>query len=116
MSGHLDYEKPTARQFAIELIAVDSGSPSLNSTAILNVNITDVNDNAPLFNKSDYSITLLEGANIGEDFTVVTAIDIDEGTNSEVRLNYSFVCTRSEFLKVTIQRRQIFINSFMPID
>ena len=63
---------------------MDSGSPVLNSTSILKVNITDVNDNEPLFNQSEYSVTLLEGTNIGDVFATVTAVDVDEGVNSKV--------------------------------
>ena len=73
-----------ARQFNIEIIALDNGSPALNSTAILIVNVTDENDNAPLFNKSEFSITLMEGAKIDEVFAVVSAVDADDDINSKV--------------------------------
>ena len=73
-----------ARQFTIEIIALDNGSPSLNSTAMLIVNVTDENDNAPLFNKSEFIITIMEGAKINEIFAVVSAVDADDGINSKV--------------------------------
>eukprot|EP00795_Rhopilema_esculentum_P002535 gene2535-730_t len=85
VSGHVDYENPLERQFTIEIVAEDSGIPSLRSKAILLVNITDVNDNPPVFNSSLVEVTIFEGMSIGIAFAVVVATDRDVEENSQIK-------------------------------
>ena len=49
-----------------------------------------MNDNAPLFNQSEFSVTVLEGAQIGDSFAVISAADADEGNNAKVMANGYF--------------------------
>ena len=83
----MDFENPLERQFTIEIVAEDSGIPSLRSKAILLVNITDVNDNPPAFNSSLVDVKIFEGMSIGRAFAVVAATDRDEEMNSQVSSN-----------------------------
>jgi len=57
------------------------------------VNIVDVNDNAPTFNKlTCYQRSLLESTSIGSSVVVVAASDRDSGSNAVIR--YSFANNR----------------------
>ena len=54
------------------LLATDHGKPSLNSTPVLvTVNIRDVNDNQPVFDRSYYSVSVSESDGQGTDIVQV---------------------------------------------
>lgn len=67
------------------IAAVDSGSPRLTGTASLVLNVADVNDNAPVFERPNYDLHVAE--NMPGDTLVHTfrAHDADEGFNAELR-------------------------------
>uniref|UniRef100_A0A2C9L126 Cadherin domain-containing protein n=1 Tax=Biomphalaria glabrata TaxID=6526 RepID=A0A2C9L126_BIOGL len=54
----LDHE--LSREYFITVIATDRGTPPLTNTAIVVINITDINDNAPRFSQDAYSVHVLE--------------------------------------------------------
>uniref|UniRef100_A0A8D0L0G0 Cadherin domain-containing protein n=1 Tax=Strix occidentalis caurina TaxID=311401 RepID=A0A8D0L0G0_STROC len=78
----LDREE-TAR-YILTVIAADAGSPPLTTTQTFTVDISDVNDNVPVFNQTSYTMyvhennvpTVLVGA--------VSASDADVGPNAKV--------------------------------
>lgn len=45
----------------------------------MNVTLTDVNDNKPVFNKGSYYAAVMETASIGDDVITVQAADADAG-------------------------------------
>lgn len=93
----LDREKHNA--FRLNLTAVDGGKPEKTGTALLIVNILDINDNAPEFDKPLKRITLLENSPVGTLVTSLTASDSDHGLNGEIY--YSFdKYTSSHILQV----------------
>ncbi|XP_053097322.1 protocadherin gamma-C5-like isoform X50 [Pangasianodon hypophthalmus] len=82
----LDREKHSA--FRLNLTAVDGGKPEKSGTTLLFVNILDINDNAPEFDKPLKRVTLLENSPAGTLVTSLTAFDADHGLNGEI--HYSF--------------------------
>lgn len=80
----LDYE--VRRHYILILSATDSGSPPLSSNVTLMVEVQDVNDNAPTFEKNDYKVNVLESLPVNSQFIQVTATDMDTGNNA--RLTY----------------------------
>ncbi|XP_052131065.1 cadherin-11-like [Frankliniella occidentalis] len=58
-SGYISVAKPLDREvlssYVLEVEAVDGGIPPLSSIALLNVEISDVNDNAPVFSEKNYT-------------------------------------------------------------
>nr|KAG5686127.1 hypothetical protein BaRGS_025682 [Batillaria attramentaria] len=73
----------------ITIIAVDRGQPPLSSSVVVRVQIQDVNDNLPLFEKDIYQAELPEIVPVHTPVLFVKATDKDEGKNGEVR--YSIV-------------------------
>ncbi|NXG26112.1 PCDGA protein, partial [Grallaria varia] len=65
--------------------AVDGGSPSLQSSAVLTLRVLDVNDNAPVFVQERYSARLWENNAAGALVLRVRATDADWGQNARVR-------------------------------
>ena len=74
----VDYEK--CQSYKLFVVAQDTGSPYLSSMRSFNVNITNINDNAPFFRVSEYNITISEKTTIGTIILSLYAEDNDLGT------------------------------------
>ncbi|NXI11811.1 PCDGH protein, partial [Irena cyanogastra] len=70
------------------LTALDGGDPPRTGTAQLWINVTDANDNPPVFVQDRYRVSLREDASPGSIVLNVTASDDDVGTNA--RITYGF--------------------------
>ncbi|XP_056372742.1 protocadherin gamma-B1-like isoform X10 [Hyla sarda] len=81
-----DYEKQ--REFNIQIIAKDNGSPSLNSSTTLRICIVDQNDNSPiiLYPSPEVESTTFEmvpwNSEPGSLVSKVVAVDADSGHNA----------------------------------
>ncbi|XP_055296378.1 protein dachsous [Sitodiplosis mosellana] len=84
---HLDYE--TAQRHALIVTASDLGEPSLTANLTILVEVQDVNDNSPAFERNEYSISVIESTQINAQVLQVTATDLDTGNNA--RLTYRIV-------------------------
>lgn len=40
------------------MVCSDSGMPQLSSSAFVNIDVSDVNDNAPMFSQSNYTVII----------------------------------------------------------
>ncbi|KAF2364658.1 EGF-like calcium-binding domain [Trinorchestia longiramus] len=83
----VDYER--ARLYLLTIQATDGGVPPLSNQATVNITITDINDNHPVFIQNSYSALINEAAPIHEKILQVVAIDQDRGVNGEIR--YSII-------------------------
>ncbi|KAM3664858.1 uncharacterized protein VK521_009112 [Ammospiza maritima maritima] len=71
-------------QYILSVTAADAGSPPLTSTHTFTVDISDVNDNAPVFNQTSYTMYVREN-NVPTVFVgAVSAADADVGLNAKV--------------------------------
>ncbi|XP_056592782.1 protocadherin alpha-8-like isoform X2 [Triplophysa dalaica] len=82
LSKTLDREE--TQQFNISVTATDEGTPPLSNTAVLVIRISDVNDNAPLFQNSIVHVYVKENSPPGAKVATVFAQDNDFGKNAEV--------------------------------
>lgn len=64
----LDYE--VSHEYYITIEATDGGSPPLSDMATVNINLTDVNDNRPVFSQDVYTAVVSEDTELGK--TVMT--------------------------------------------
>ncbi|XP_035016851.2 protocadherin alpha-5 isoform X5 [Hippoglossus stenolepis] len=83
----LDREKQAV--IKLTLTAVDGGKPQKSGTLHITVNVQDVNDNVPVFDKQLYKATVAENTQQGATVISVHAQDLDEGLNGEIL--YSFI-------------------------
>uniref|UniRef100_A0A0N4ZLK4 Cadherin n=1 Tax=Parastrongyloides trichosuri TaxID=131310 RepID=A0A0N4ZLK4_PARTI len=80
----LDREKQSIYNFS--LIATGSYKNKIIETKLpITIHITDVNDNAPIFTKTNYTITLTSQIRKDNIIGKVEAIDEDEGENGKVK-------------------------------
>uniref|UniRef100_A0A1I8J8U0 Cadherin domain-containing protein n=1 Tax=Macrostomum lignano TaxID=282301 RepID=A0A1I8J8U0_9PLAT len=73
----LDREAARGDFYALLLLAVDQGSPALTGTCLLNITVTDTNDNSPVWVSAPYSATVSEAARLGTLVKQVQATDKD---------------------------------------
>ncbi|XP_038549254.1 protocadherin Fat 3a isoform X3 [Micropterus salmoides] len=78
----LDYE--TCRDYYLTVEARDGGAPPLSAITTVNINLTDVNDNAPMFSRDLYTAVVSEDATIGESVVQMVAEDVDSQLNGDI--------------------------------
>ena len=78
----LDYEQRTQHKFVV--IATDSGRPTKKSMMDVTINVQDVNDNAPVFDKTVYEFKVSESVRPNTKFAQLVATDADSGNNARV--------------------------------
>ncbi|XP_018607239.2 protocadherin alpha-4-like isoform X2 [Scleropages formosus] len=83
----LDREKEAT--IALELTAIDGGTPPRSGTLTIIINVLDANDNAPVFNQSVYKVSVVENVPFGTVITQLHATDLDEGLNGDVLYSFS---------------------------
>nr|DAA06606.1 TPA_inf: protocadherin gamma b4 isoform [Anolis carolinensis] len=71
------------------LTAIDGGEPKKTGTAQIWINITDANDNPPVFSQEIYTVSLEENTLIGSLIFQLVASDIDAGPYGQIRYHFS---------------------------
>lgn len=85
--------------FILNVKAVDGGSPPLSSKTLVNVTITDVNDNGPVCERSQYVEMVPENTEIDSYLLKIAANDPDEGPNGQLHYNLSLDSADYDFDK-----------------
>jgi len=83
----LDREQASQLRFVV--VASDAGVPSLSSSAVVTVNVADVNDNPPTFDQAAYEASVSDKAPRGQFVVAVQASDDD--VTDRARLTYAVV-------------------------
>ncbi|XP_076861939.1 protocadherin gamma-A11-like isoform X3 [Brachyhypopomus gauderio] len=78
----LDRERESA--YNISVSCADEGEPSLSSSVTLSLQISDVNDNAPVFQRSSYEASVIENNTPGLSIFTINARDADWNQNARV--------------------------------
>jgi protocadherin beta len=85
--GPLDRESTS--QYNITITVSDLGTPRLQTEHSISVQVSDVNDNAPAFTHTSYTLRVRENNSPGLHIGSVSATDRDAGTNAQ--LTYSLL-------------------------
>ncbi|XP_031443093.1 protocadherin gamma-A11-like isoform X39 [Clupea harengus] len=80
--NEIDRERQSV--YNVTVLCSDEGVPSLSSSATLSLQISDVNDNAPVFEKSAYEASVVENNKPGLSIFAVKAIDADWKQNARI--------------------------------
>ncbi|XP_026135736.1 protocadherin gamma-A1-like isoform X8 [Carassius auratus] len=78
----LDREKMS--EYNITITASDEGSPSYSTNKTLTLKLSDVNDNAPVFQRQSYTAYVMENNSPGVSVLSVKAHDKDSGNNARI--------------------------------
>ncbi|NXO12302.1 PCDGD protein, partial [Oriolus oriolus] len=109
----LDREKQ--RNYHLILTALDGGDPVRSGTAQIKINVTDANDNPPVFTKEIYKVRLMENLPEGSLAFQVKATDNDEGTNAEITYTFSDIASSARQL-FTLDPRTGDVKVTGPLD
>lgn len=83
-------DRETEDFYILNISATDNSSTPRTGYLIVNVTITDVNDNSPIFTQTTYFATVNESSAAGTSVVHLNATDIDQGSNGDIvyRLKY----------------------------
>ncbi|KAM9498255.1 protocadherin gamma-A12-like isoform 31-T31 [Salvelinus alpinus] len=79
-----ELDREIISDYNITITATDEGSPPLSSSKIINLSVSDVNDNPPVFDEPSYSTYVTENNKPGSSMCSVTARDPDWRQNGTV--------------------------------
>uniref|UniRef100_A0A8C1V9Y8 FAT atypical cadherin 1a n=1 Tax=Cyprinus carpio TaxID=7962 RepID=A0A8C1V9Y8_CYPCA len=79
VARQLDREKTSG--YTLTVMASDNGSPARSSSSTVNIDVSDINDNSPLFSQANYSIIIQENQPIGTSVLQLTVSDRDASHN-----------------------------------
>ncbi|XP_072252450.1 protocadherin gamma-A2-like [Leuresthes tenuis] len=79
-----DLDRERASVYNITVTCSDEGVPSLSSNVTLTLQISDVNDNAPVFERSSYEAYIVENNTPGLSIFTLKATDADWNQNARV--------------------------------
>ncbi|XP_075198030.1 protocadherin gamma-B2-like [Anomaloglossus baeobatrachus] len=100
-------DRGKASCYNITIIATDRGSPPLSSTRLLTLDVSDVNDNPPIFSKSSYVAYVPENNLPGASIFSIQASDPDTGDNAKIIYFISSTITESpsitSYLSINIE-------------
>uniref|UniRef100_A0AAY4DQM4 Cadherin domain-containing protein n=1 Tax=Denticeps clupeoides TaxID=299321 RepID=A0AAY4DQM4_9TELE len=71
--------------YVMKIKVEDGGNPQKSSTAILQVTVTDVNDNRPVFKEGQIEVHIPENSPVGTSVVQLQATDADVGVNAEIK-------------------------------
>ncbi|XP_012939712.1 protocadherin-11 X-linked [Aplysia californica] len=69
---------------SVTVLCEDSGNPPKNASASFLVEVTDENDNPPIFDTTYYSADVTEGPGDRQALVTVRATDLDQGANAQL--------------------------------
>uniref|UniRef100_G3Q1B6 Cadherin domain-containing protein n=1 Tax=Gasterosteus aculeatus aculeatus TaxID=481459 RepID=G3Q1B6_GASAC len=86
-----ELDREDKKEIMLLLTAFDGGSPQRSGTVVIQVTVLDANDNVPVFSQAVYKATLPENSPVDTLVVTVSAIDADEGLNSEITYEFDHV-------------------------
>ncbi|WAQ99456.1 PC11Y-like protein [Mya arenaria] len=106
-------------RYSVLIVAWDGGDPRKFGTLTVNISVTDVNDNSPVFVDSSYNVTLRENRTVGAPFLQISAVDRDIGENGRITYQFSqnqFDNRVNEFFTVSQDTGQLELKKKLVYD
>ncbi|XP_075131436.1 protocadherin gamma-B5-like isoform X24 [Leptodactylus fuscus] len=96
-AASMDRERNSVYNVTIQ--CMDKGSPPLSTNKTIQVTISDVNDNAPIFERVNYIVYIIENNQPGTSIQNILASDLDQGDNGKI--TYSIVNSNIDNIPVS---------------
>ncbi|XP_049983971.1 protocadherin-3-like isoform X1 [Alexandromys fortis] len=97
IEGALDRE--SRAEYNITITVSDMGTPRLTTQHTITVQVSDVNDNAPTFTQSSYTLFVQENNSPALHIGTISATDSDSGSNAHI--TYSLLSTHDSQLDLS---------------
>ncbi|XP_065207824.1 neural-cadherin isoform X2 [Planococcus citri] len=111
-----DREGDDGKFVSVTVKAVDQGDPSLEGVCSFTVEITDINDNPPLFDRQKYVENVKQDASIGTNILRVSASDEDADNNGAIVYSLSAPESPQDLEYFEIQPESGWIVLRKPLD
>ena len=115
-SGVLRTARPLDREsqskYKLTAFVQDRDHFGWECSSIIEISLTDVNDEKPIFTIDSYNVFIPEDAEVGSLVTKVSATDNDKGTNRKIR--YSFIDSHKDHFK--IESESGIVTLMKPLD
>ncbi|XP_037905049.1 neural-cadherin isoform X5 [Hermetia illucens] len=111
-----DREGDDGKFVSVTVKATDQGEPSLEGVCSFTVEITDVNDNPPLFDRQKYVENVKQDASIGTNILRVSASDEDADNNGAIVYSLSAPYNPNDLEYFDIQAESGWIVLKKPLD
>ncbi|XP_075824946.1 protocadherin beta-6-like [Microtus pennsylvanicus] len=85
-------DRESRSEYNITITVTDMGTPRLTTQHTITVQVSDVNDNAPVFNQSSYTLSVQENNSPALHIGTISATDSDSGSNAHI--TYSLLPTQ----------------------
>ena len=109
----IDFERKS--QYSLVVVARDNGSPPRMARCLVDITITDINDNPPIISPLSYHVNVSEAALDGLLLTTVKATDRDTGVNGQ--LIYSFIGDISGYIfTINADTGEIYLNGSLDYE
>ncbi|XP_069812707.1 protocadherin gamma-B1-like [Dendropsophus ebraccatus] len=96
-AANMDRERNFVYNVTVQ--CMDKGSPSLATNKTIQLTISDVNDNAPVFERINYIVYIIENNQPGTSIHNIVASDLDQDENGKI--TYSIVSSNIDNIPVT---------------
>jgi len=100
----------------LKIIAEDGGSPARTGSVLVDVVVTDTNDNGPQFTKSSYKVDILENDPPSLSILTVSAADPDLGRNADVVYAFSRQSATLASSMFELDSSTGVLSSLVPLD
>ena len=109
-------DREVDRSYKLIITAIDGGNPAQTGSIIIDIVVTDANDNNPRFDNVSYHATVEENLPINSIIMTVHATDPDEGPNGEIIYSFSphTLTDYGNVFGINNQTGEIFVKG--PID
>ena len=113
VASNLDREVKESYEFMV--VASDQGVPSRSSEVLVNITLTDIDDNPPVFTERFYITTLNGTTNTDSLVTSVLCTDQDIGENAAVSYSIDYSLLDSRFFRIDNATGNVFVNEIIPV-
>lgn len=96
LAKSLDFEKVEIHHILID--AKDGAWFSKTGMINVTINVTDINDNPPVFTSTEYMVSVLENSPVGSSVIQISATDKDSGSNAQ--LGYSLISGHTDYFSL----------------
>ncbi|XP_048060461.1 cadherin-23 isoform X2 [Megalobrama amblycephala] len=112
LRDRLDYE--LMRRFTLTILARDGGGEE--TTGRLRINVMDVNDNAPIFQKEAYTGSLMENEQAPQQVVRARATDEDSPPNNILTYSIIYASQFRSYFSISVVEGYAVINVNRPLD
>ena len=109
-SKRLNRETKSLYNITIQAINADENK---TSTKMIQIKVTDENDNAPVFSRHNYSVTIFSNFSSGSEVLRVNATDADVGENARI---WFYLINHRNLFRLLPQTGTILLNQKIRVD